>query len=54
MEKLIKLEKGMKYMPSAYFFENLYRKLRFKYPTAIFDEASFKILLILSYCIKAN
>ncbi len=40
---LVKLEKGMKYMPSAYFFENLYRKLRFKYPTAIFDEASFEI-----------
>ena len=40
---LVNLEKGMKYMPSAYFFENLYRKLRFTYPTKIFDEASFEI-----------
>lgn len=40
---LVKLDKGMKYMPSAYFFENLYRKLRVKYPTAIFDEANFEI-----------
>lgn len=40
---LVNLEKGMKYLPSAYFFENLYRKLRFDYPTTIFDEASFEI-----------
>ena len=40
---LVNLEKGMKYMPSAYFFENLYRKLRFSYPTLIFDDASFEI-----------
>ena len=40
---LVTLDKGMKYMPSAYFFENLYRKLRIEYPTAIFDEASFEI-----------
>ena len=31
--KLVKLEKGMKYAPSALFNENLYRKLQFKYPT---------------------
>ena len=41
--KLVELEKGMKYLPSAYFFENLYRKLRIEYPTYIFDEASFEI-----------
>lgn len=41
--KLTKLDKGMKYMPSALFNENLYRKLRFSYPTAIFDEVSFEI-----------
>lgn len=41
--KLVKLEKGMKYMPSALFNENLYRKLRFTYPTKIFDEISFEI-----------
>ena len=40
---LTKLDKGMKYMPSAYFFENLYRKLRIDYPTLIFDEANFEI-----------
>ena len=40
---LVTLDKGMKYMPSAYFFENLYRKLRIDYPTAIFDDASFEI-----------
>lgn len=41
--KLTKLEEGMKYMPSAYFFENLYRKLRLSYPTEIFGEESFEI-----------
>lgn len=41
--KLVELENGMKYLPSAYFFENLERKLRFDYPTAIFDEPSFEI-----------
>lgn len=41
--KLIKIDKGMKYMPSAYFNENLNRKLRFTYPTKIFGKASFEI-----------
>ena len=41
--KLIRLDKGMKYMPSALFNENLYRKLRFNHPTEIFDTASFEI-----------
>ena len=40
---LVELENGMKYMPSAIFFEDLNRKLRFTYPTTIFDEASFEI-----------
>ncbi len=40
---LEELSEGMRYMPSAYFFENLNRKLRLSYPTAIFDEASFEI-----------
>lgn len=40
---LVKLDKGMRYMPSAYFFENLFRYLRFKYPTTIFGEASFEV-----------
>lgn len=40
---LVRLDKGMKYMPSAMFFENLHRKLRLSYPTAIFGEISFEI-----------
>ena len=40
---LIKLDKGMRYMPSAHFFENLYRKLRFSYPTEIFGTESFEV-----------
>lgn len=41
--ELIKTKKGMKYMPSAYFNENLKRKLRFKYPTYIFGTSKFEI-----------
>ena len=41
--KLIKLDKGMKYMPSGMFNENLYRKLRFDYPTKIFGAESFEV-----------
>ncbi len=41
--KLVKLDNGMRYMPSAYFFKDLYRALRFKYPTTIFGNASFEI-----------
>ncbi|MBQ6841114.1 MAG: CvpA family protein [Bacilli bacterium] len=41
--ELVTMDKGMKYMPSAYFFENLNRKLRINYPTAIFDEPNFEI-----------
>ena len=41
--ELKKLDKGMKYMPSAYFNDNLYRKLRFSYPTVIFGDANFEL-----------
>ena len=41
--ELVTIDEGMHYMPSAFFFENLYRKLRISYPTTIFDEASFEI-----------
>ena len=41
--KLTKLKKGMKYAPSAYFNENLYRKLQMSYPTFIFDSVNFEI-----------
>ena len=41
--ELVKLEDGMRYMPSAYFMKDLNRALRFKYPTTIFGRASFEI-----------
>lgn len=41
--ELVKLDKGMKYMPSALFNENLKRKLRFTYPTTIFGPEKFEI-----------
>ena len=41
--ELVKLENGMKYMPSAYFNEKLQRHLRFQYPTFIFGPESFEI-----------
>lgn len=41
--KLVKLDKGMKYMPSAMFNENLTRKLRFSYPFDVFGDYSFEI-----------
>ena len=41
--ELIRLSKGMKYSPSAYFSEDLHRKLRFDYPTVNFGKTSFEI-----------
>ena len=41
--ELVRLEKGMKYTDSAYFNDNIYRKLRFKYLTENFDKVSFEI-----------
>lgn len=41
--KLVKLSEGMKYSPNAMFFENVERKMRFKYPTAIFGDLNFEI-----------
>ena len=41
--KLVKLEKGMKYLPSSYLFKDLNRHLRFSYPTKIFGQKSFEI-----------
>ncbi len=40
---LVKLEKGMKYVPSAIFGEDLYRKLRFSYPFDVFGKENFEI-----------
>ena len=39
----IELEKPLRYVTSAYFSDDLYRKLRFDYPTKIFGSVSFEI-----------
>lgn len=41
--ELVKLDKGMKYTTSDHFNRNIYRHLRFRYPTYIFNELSFEI-----------
>lgn len=41
--ELVKLDKGMQYLESAYFSRDLNRKLRFSYPTKIFDVKAFEI-----------
>ena len=41
--ELVKLDKGMRYVPSALFNENMKRRLRFKYPTTIFGKTSFEV-----------
>ena len=41
--KLVRLTQKMRYVPSAFFNENLYRKLRFQYPTEIFYDPTFEI-----------
>lgn len=38
-----RLETGIKYSPSEYFFRDINRYLRFKYPTKIFDDINFEI-----------
>ena len=39
----MKFDEAIKYTPSAYFGEDLERKLRFSYPTKIFDSISFEV-----------
>ena len=41
--ELVKLDEGMKYTTSDHFNRNVYRHLRFKYPTYIFNDLSFEI-----------
>lgn len=41
--ELVKLNEGIKYSTSEYFNRNIYRHLRFQYPTYIFNELSFEI-----------
>lgn len=40
---LVKTEDGLKYLPSAYFFHNLNRHLRFSYPFTNFGDISFEV-----------
>ena len=41
--ELVKLDEGMKYTTSDRFNRNIYRHLRFKYPTYIFNDLSFEV-----------
>ncbi len=41
--ELVRLENNIKYSESEYFNRNIYRHLRFNYPTYIFNELSFEI-----------
>lgn len=41
--ELVKLEKPIKYSKSEYLNRNIYRHLRFRYPTYIFDSINFEI-----------
>ena len=41
--ELVKLDEGMKYTTSDHFNRNIYRHLRFKYPTYMFNNLSFEI-----------
>lgn len=41
--ELVKLSPGICYSESEYFNRNIYRHLRFRYPTYIFDQLSFEI-----------
>ncbi|HHU22343.1 MAG TPA: CvpA family protein [Clostridiales bacterium] len=40
---VVRLEEGMKYSTNEHFSRNLYRHLRFNYPTFMFEEATFEI-----------
>lgn len=40
---VVRLPEGIKYSPSEYFNRNLYRYLRFQYPTCMFDDVNFEI-----------
>lgn len=41
--KYVELDKGMKYVPSAYFSYNIYRKIRHDFPTVMFGWTHFEI-----------
>lgn len=41
--EVVELKEGMKYSTSEHFGRNIYRHLRFNYPTMMFDEVAFEI-----------
>ena len=41
--ELVKLDQGMKYTTSDHFNRNIYRHLRFRYPTYMFNDLSFEV-----------
>ena len=41
--EVVRLDEGMKYTTAEHFSRNLYRHLRFQYPTMMFDEPVFEI-----------
>lgn len=41
--QVVRLNEGMRYVPSAMFNENMMRHLRFKYPTLIFGDYTFEV-----------
>ena len=41
--EVVRLDEGMKYTTAEHFGRNLYRHLRFQYPTMMFDEPVFEI-----------
>ena len=41
--EVVRLDEGMKYTTAEHFSRNLYRHLRFQYPTYIFNEPTFEI-----------
>lgn len=41
--EVVRLEQGMKYSTCEHFSRNLYRHLRFRYPTYMFDDPTFEI-----------
>ncbi len=41
--ELVKLDEGIRYSEAEYFNRNIYRHLRFRYPTYIFDELNFEL-----------
>ena len=41
--ELVKMKEGIRYSEAEYFNRNIYRHLRFRYPTYIFDQLSFEI-----------